>query len=234
MPLKHDGIKYPRMTEILSDCTDKSGPLTQWSANMVVEWIREHCKSNTYTDTKPYYNLNDEQLDEARFNFREVSQQALDIGSAVHDAIEVWLKTDKEPTIVCEQTLAAFVAFIEFADEHKLKPIELEYRLWMKDWCGMLDFYGEFDGSLYVLDWKSSKGFYRDMRIQVAGYRKAMEDCGFLVHGHGVVRLDKETGYPEFKDYSKFYEQDWQEFEMCKELYLHRHPRIRKQLNIPF
>lgn len=128
-----------------------------------------------------------------------------------------------------EKAFAAFTAFLEFADEHKLEPIELEKRIFMKNWCGMLDFYGKFDGQLYVLDWKSSKGFYRDMRIQVAGYRGAMQELGYQVDGHGVVRLDKETGHPEFKDYSKYYETDWEEFKISLQLYMIRHPRIALQ-----
>jgi hypothetical protein len=100
----------------------------------------------------------------------------------------------------------------------------------MSDWCGMLDFYGIIDDELWVLDWKTSAKLYRETRIQTAGYRWAIEGEGHLVHKHGALRLDKEDGTYEFKDYSKFYKQDANEFLLCKELYLVRHPRIVKQL----
>ena len=34
-----DGKKYPSVTHIIGECTDKSQALTQWAANQVVEWI---------------------------------------------------------------------------------------------------------------------------------------------------------------------------------------------------
>lgn len=86
--------KLPSVTTIIGDCTDKSEALTQWAANMVVEWIRQ----NTYeTGDVPEYLVGEEELNSARFHFRDVSKEALDIGSAVHKAIEYYFKTGKEP-----------------------------------------------------------------------------------------------------------------------------------------
>lgn len=77
-----DGRKYPSVTTILKDVTNNSAPLTQWAANMVVEWIRQNCGEHGY------YMMDDGDLDAARFHFRDVSQEALDTGSEVHAAIE--------------------------------------------------------------------------------------------------------------------------------------------------
>lgn len=86
------------MTEILSDCTDKSGALTQWSANMVVEWIKQNVPQRMVDKEEGlFFAVFEDELNNARFNFRDVSKKALDIGSAVHEAIEYWLKTGKEP-----------------------------------------------------------------------------------------------------------------------------------------
>ena len=67
------------------------------------------------------------------------------------------------------------------------------------------------------------------MRIQTAAYRGGWESQKHKVEGHGCVRLDKESGLPYFKDYSKFFEADWKEFLLSKDLYFARHPMIRKQ-----
>jgi len=38
-----DGIKFPRVTSIISDSTNKSNGLVQWSSNEAVRWIKENC-----------------------------------------------------------------------------------------------------------------------------------------------------------------------------------------------
>ena len=215
MPIENpeDNLKYPTVTEITSNVTDKSGALTQWAANMVVEWIRGNCKGGTVQ-----YIVTPEELDDARFNFRKVSKKALDIGSQVHEAIMQYFKTGKEPVDPPEQVANAFLAFLEFKDEHKLETMLVEERLFADDWCGQLDWYGLLDGKTYVLDWKSSKGHYRDMRIQAAAYRKLLIEGGYPCEGHGVVRLDKETGIPDFKDHTEHYQKDANEFFLSKML----------------
>ena len=122
-----------------------------------------------------------------------------------------------------------WIGFCAWFAEHKLETIETELRLWADDWCGMLDWYGIFDGGFYIWDWKTSKKLYHKDRIQVAGYRGEMEKRGMIVQGHGVLRLDKETGIFEARDYSKFYEKDLEEFNLIHDLYMIRHPRIAAQ-----
>jgi hypothetical protein len=122
-----------------------------------------------------------------------------------------------------------WIAFSAWYAEHKLETIETELRLWADDWCGQLDWYGVFDDKFYIIDFKTSKSLYHKDRIQVAGYRGECEKQGMTVQGHGVLRLDKETGAFEWRDYSKFYEKDLQEFQLIHDLYMIRHPIIAKQ-----
>ncbi len=104
-----------------------------------------------------------------------------------------------------------------------------------KNWAGTMDFYGYFNDKLYVIDWKSSKprnkktgkGIYPESRYQVAAYRSTQED----VSGCGVLRLDKETGMPDWNDTSKSYEEDLAVFQAMVDLYFIKHPRVRKAFN---
>ncbi|GAG76693.1 unnamed protein product, partial [marine sediment metagenome] len=89
-----------------------------------------------------------------------MSKRALDVGSAVHDAIRIWLVSGKEPVEPDDQVLAAFVAFLEFFEQHKMETIKTEERMFLSDWSGQFDWYGKFDDQLYILDWKSSKAHY--------------------------------------------------------------------------
>jgi len=92
---KHGEFEYPSVTTIIGDCTDKSRVLTQWSANQCVAWIKANCPKSP--GMIPHYKITEDQLNKARFEFRNVSDEALKIGSAVHAAIEEYLKTGKEP-----------------------------------------------------------------------------------------------------------------------------------------
>jgi len=228
---KKDGFEYPSVTTIISDCNPKDwGP--QWGANMVVEWIKKNCSLfNSDVDPESYYEVWESDLDNARFNFRNVSQEALDIGSAVHSAIEYYLKTGREPKIEHEKVLAGFVAFLEWKDEHKLLPLALEETVYGNCWGGQLDYRGMFNGKQYVIDFKTSKAIYpADMGPQIAAYRSTFDvrsDC--IIEGSGILRLDKETGLPEWKDFSKRYESDLNIFNKMVELYFARHPIIARK-----
>ena len=229
----------PSVTKIIGDCTDKSRALTQWSANSTVLHIKQHCiktKGNF-----PHYRVNDEQLNAARFNFRNISDTALEIGHAVHSAIEqylrieVCLKTSKEqhlqehlvnskdsdkknPSII-----AGFDAFLEWMDEHKVKPIAIEETVYGNYFAGTLDLRCNLNGVPYVIDFKTSKAIYaNDYGPQIAAYRSTFPD----VEGCGILRLDKETGLPEWKDFSDRYEKDLKVFNKMVELYMLRHKII--------
>jgi hypothetical protein len=243
MTLKHNNLKYPRMTEMLGevDGSAKFG-LMPWTARCAVEYIKENCKTSWVTSKEldldeDVWFVSDGTLQEAATHYKTVSQEALDVGSAVHEAIEVYFRDNQRryewPNAFSVgqlfQAANALCAFFEWEAKHELKTRRTEHRLWMKDWCGMLDWYGDFDDKRYIIDWKSSKTLYHKDRVQVAGYRWAMTEKGYTVDGHGVLRLDKESGEFEWRDYSKFYERDVEEFKLIHDLYMIRHPIIAGQ-----
>ena len=224
---KKDGLEFPSVTEIIGDATDKSGALTQWAANMTVKYIREYALCD---DDYGHYEMSDEMLDDARSNFLNVSKEALSVGSIVHDHIEKYLKNGDESYMDLEgDAFNAFTAFVEWTEKNEIKPVKLEHVIYSDYWAGMLDFLGMYNGKLYVIDWKTSKAFYPEMRYQVAAYRSVAKMEPFEVEGCGILRLDKETGEPFFKDTSKTYEKDLLIFNKMLELYLYRHPIIAKK-----
>jgi hypothetical protein len=111
-------------------------------------------------------------------------------------------------------------------------------------WAGTLDFVGYLNGKLYVIDFKTNKGkVYKEAHYQVAAYRScvvlveqdrytdgsyARSETEIRPEGCGVLRLDKETGMPEWKDTSKTYLQDLEVFNNMVTLYFSKHPRIAK------
>ena len=239
----------PSVTEIISDCTDKSGALTQWAANMCKLWIQENCDAlsdwDENNEERLYYEVFDSDLEKARFNFKTVSQKALDIGSEVHAKIELYLKEQLKgnhpsgynmaTTIEDEQAQNSFIAFLKWAEEHNVKPIRLEQTVYSHDglWAGTLDLNCWLNGKRYIIDFKTSKAFYPEHRYQVAAYRLAIEDETLheedFPEGCGILRLDKESGKPSWHDTSKTFEKDLRVFQAMFELYKLRHPIIIKR-----
>lgn len=213
------GVDVPSCTTITGQL-DKSGALTYWAAGSACDYICEQLKQHPDFGNNELFSY----IESARKNFRSVSKAAMDTGSRIHDAVEQYFKTGKEPFKPSDQVMSGFLAFLEWKDAHKVEPISLEHTVYGYDWAGTLDFYGLFDGRKYVIDWKSSKGVYDEMRYQVSGYRSAVGDC----EGCGILRLDKETGYPEWVDTSETYDDDLSVFNILTDLWWARNPKKRK------
>jgi len=251
----HDGLQKPSVTTILGAVDgSKATPLMQWAANEAVAWVRENCRYGECEFQgwgESIFHVCEDDLNEARFAYKQTSQIALDVGSEVHNAIEVHLRAQLQGTLsynfgkavanLSPQAANAFGAFLSWMDEHEVKPIALEQKVYGPTWAGTLDFVGWFDGKIYVIDWKTSKAFYKSMRQQVAAYRWAwMKGCvrqadkdysrnpEGIADGCGVLRIDKTTGEPEWKDCSKSYEKDLRIFNAAVEYYMLNCPRIAK------
>ena len=242
----------PSVTKIIGDCTDKSRVLSQWAANQVVAWVKLNCTKSK--GNFPHWKVNEEQLNQARFNFREVSDEALAVGSAVHAAIEDYLLTGKEPDTDHSQVVSGFMAFLKWMEEYKVEPIAVEEAVYGDYWAGTLDLrcwlqMKEWSmRKMYVIDFKTSKAIYaNDYGPQISAYRSAKQKelqeiwDGYdkenfsgiyeasLITGNAVVRFDKETGLPEWKDFSDRYEKDLKVFNKMVEFYMLRHKIIARK-----
>lgn len=228
MTVLYEDIKWPSPSNIISDSTPKEW-LAPWASLECQKWIEERCELKN-----DHYLLPKDKINEMRWSYKEKSSRALDVGSQVHDAIRMYLMAGTKPSNPDDQVKTAFNAFLDFEKQHEMKTLEMERRIFADNWCGMFDWYGEFDGKFTVIDFKTSSVFSREMRIQTAAYRYLILLKDPAIEANAVIRLDKESGIPEYKDYSKTYEDDIAEFMIAKELYFRRHPRIAKQFHKPF
>ena len=157
-------------------------------------------------------------VEASRKEFRKVSAKALDTGSAVHAAIERYIKTGDEPQAPSDQVLSAFLAFLEWQEKYQVKAINTEQTLYGDNFAGTCDLICTMvvDGKplKYLVDFKASKGVYEEMKYQIAAYR-SLTDC----KGCGILRLDKETGLPEWVDTSSTYEHDLRVFKLLADLW---------------
>ena len=238
----------PSVTEIIGDCTDGTPWAIPYGANQACDWIIENCaKSIDFVGDDCLIVYEDElrrkRKDEkdypnnARYAHKHHSQKALDIGSEVHNAIELFLK-DKISSVstgeelvgmmFCDQARYAFIAFLDWENEHNLKPISVEQTVYGDVdgycWAGTMDIECYLNDKRTVIDFKTSKDFYWDsMGPQIAAY-KSLTDVTHC----GILRLDKESGMPFYRDRTKYYERDLKIFKHMVRIYMLRHPKIAK------
>lgn len=190
--------------------------LISWASKMCYEYVKEH---SAYDNG--YYHIKDEDLELAKNAHTRKKEDAGDIGTLVHKAIEEWIKTEKEPELD-EQGMGMFNKFRAWATDNKVKFLASEKQVYnLKSfYAGTLDFICEIDGKKYIGDFKTSSGIYgREYFAQCAGYRYALEDMGDEEEYNGcvIVRCGKKGDF-EVK-YSYDHETDLEIFKSALSIY---------------
>jgi hypothetical protein len=213
----------PSVTQILG-VIDKSGPLTQWAANMTAEYIRAAIRPGLRYDEIQLGEI----IEQARFNFRTVSRGAKTVGQLAHEWIEAYLRarlqgTPELPLPINEQASKACRAAAAWIEQH-FKPIAMEHRLYSReyDFAGTLDVFGSVDGQLAIPDWKAAGAIYSEFRLQTAAYAQAWAEMhDERVPDRWVIRLDKDTGeFEAVKFPRESYRADLRGFLAAKTLHL--------------
>jgi hypothetical protein len=197
--------QYPSVTTIL-DILDKPA-LKQWAVNSACDYIKREAGWEIIESSEDLIDV----IEMARTEWKNISNDAMNIGSEIHDLIEKYIKDGRDAVGELKPEVEnGFLAFLEWEQENIEEWTESERTVFDPIACyaGTLDACAKLkNGKYYVIDFKSSKGFYSGYDMQIAAYRYAYEqEMKIRMDGMGVLRLDKETGLPEFKDYSKVYE----------------------------
>jgi len=229
--------KYPSVTSILSEYGNKDG-LIQWSANCVVDYIKDHLEDiRTGAMT-----IDDIDLDHAKQYYKEKSGEACNIGSSVHHYIEQWIKKELGLPYsfigVDAEAEKSVQAFYDWEKENNFLPYASEMTVYShaNRYAGTLDCLARVNGKIVVLDIKTSKRHDPINSVQIAAYRKALVEMIAtkradvpIPRGCAVLRLDKITGKPDYKDYSDKYKDHWQVFKrLIEAFYLFKKRRCGK------
>lgn len=207
--------KYVSVTTVLGDYD--TGGLMQWTADCAVRYIRENLLEDIYTG----WGDEDIDWDKAKHAYKEISKEATDIGTEVHDALESYIKRrlgleDIDDAIWAKGTaLKCTDGFLRWEAKNVGEYIasELTVHSDIHKYAGTLDCVCKLDGKLYIIDFKTSKKHYPKNAVQLAAYKVAYEEMtGLDVEGVGVLRLDKVTGEPDWKDYTKVVDRQFQTF----------------------
>ena len=195
------------VTSIISATVPKPA-LMAWGINTALDSLVQHAENHAFQHAVGFGEcvqavLVDELragVDAAKKARFKVSKEACNIGTEVHEAIEAWFKDGKYPEMLSEKARRALFGFEVFAKERGLKPIQVEVTVMptQHPYGGRADLICMMDGIKYLVDFKTSNGFYEpDMPLQLAAYAVP---CG--IKNVGIIRLDKADGHIEFKDYS--------------------------------
>ena len=227
MSYTYKGEQFPSVTTINGQL-DKSGALIPWSLNCYESKILDIMDRMHYNARGQYelatcaFNM---LLKQAKKEYKEVSKDAIDIGTQVHDAIEQYIKTGQDLRGELKPEVEnGFIAFLEWEADNVDKWLESEIKLvnYEDGYAGTYD--GTFihkKGYTVLVDFKTSKAIYDEYWLQNAAYREARnklegEHTIIFERGKGgtftynldnihidkvaVLRLDKETGMPEYKE----------------------------------
>lgn len=220
-------ITLPSVTTILG-IMDKSSALMGWATKCMQDYIIEKHQE---------YESIEELAKDARFNYKEMSKTALNIGSEVHRLIEIYIKTGKDTSFqnLPEEVENAFIAFLEWEKENVSEWIDSEQEIYDINigYAGTLDAVMKHkNGKIYVVDFKSSKAVYDEYKYQLSAYYEAYNQTAEIpADEFAILRLDKITGQPEWVTFPKFNQVRWRSFEtfqaITKVYYLLKNRRLK-------
>ena len=218
MAYTKNGVEYPAVTTILGQLEKPA--LTYWAANCAVDYIQGNL-DNLVNPSGPH--IRENILTNARTAFKDASTEAKDIGSHVHNMIEAYIKNKKVPEDVHDKAETGFLAFLEWEKLNRVEWLESELTLIseLHGYGGTCDAVAMVNGTKYLIDFKTAKGFYPEYDTQAAAYLQALlEEGRHPTCSHiGILRLDKETGIPEFKDVTQGWTQRARAFNALTEYY---------------
>ena len=221
---KKGGKDLPSVTEIISDATSQPW-MAPWATKEMLNAIQDVYDEKGYNDLPVLGELQD-----TRWAYKQVSKEASEIGTEVHDIIEFYFKNGELKEGSCDEANNAIDNFEIWNNKYKPRAIATEIKVYGNGWAGTADFMGWIEDRLWVLDWKTSKSHYPLQNgPQIAAYGSAIAKEA-EVSNLGIVRFDKVNKYTDkdFKDYTNKYDHYLRQWELMLELYMLRHPRICK------
>jgi len=190
---------------------DKSNALVPWASRITVEYLAKHTEE--LKDCTP--EKVKEILRNAKAEAKRVKDEAGAIGTEVHKVVEHYFKGEITEIQIQERPEAVqkcYGAFLSWAGEHRLEMLESETIVYndLLDYCGRLDWIGNVDGKLKLIDFKTGNGIYVQSKFQASAYVKAWERTRKWkgqeeksIEGAIILRFGKENGIYELHEMSR-------------------------------
>jgi len=193
---------YLTSVTAITGIIDKSRVLIPWAIGLTGAFLRkylEEAAANNFTKEELY-----SVIDEALVQHTVKKEEAADTGSQVHDlaqkigeALRDSQPIEDIPEDTPDEVKTGVFAFVNWIVDHNVKFLECERMVYSKKhkFVGITDAIIELDGKKYLIDYKTSKGVYNEMKYQLAGYTIAYEEeTGEKLDGQMIIHFNKETG----------------------------------------
>jgi len=232
MAYELNGVQYPSVTTI-TGILDKPA-LLSWASNCAVDHIKEHL--SIVQDTTDVHRAEDV-LEFARKAYAQKRDEAASAGTKVHHAIEAYIRGDAyEILLDCDEARAGFKAFLSWESKNHVEWLESEVAVFSETvgYAGRFDAIAMVNGHRYLIDFKTSKGVYDEMYMQLCAYRQAYNEMfpENPIENMAVLHLDKAKATPTFYPVEHEIERKTMTFNaMVRVYYLLKNRRLR---NNPF
>ena len=195
-----DGRKLPSVTTILGVLQKPA--LIPWAAKETAAAFKELIQEAIINDLD--LDLDAMEL-EAKKAHRKKKTEAMDIGTAVHNAIELWLESDGRmhpEEIANPEAQQGLKRFLEWGEQHTVKVLSYEQVVTdNRSYAGRFDMLAEVDGTVTLIDFKTSTGIWDEYWFQVAAYAACIEVAPDAV---AILRIDKTSGEFEYVSREKW------------------------------
>ena len=187
---------------------DKSRPLIYWAVGLSKDYLLSNLKDMIADDKGDRIVT---LIEEASKQHAQVKKAAADIGTQAHDWIERFIKakTKKDyPELPKDpQVYNGVSAFLKWVDEYDVKFLSSEKQVYSKkyQYAGIMDAEAVIKHKRCVVDFKTGKALYPEMRFQVAAYQAAVEEeSGVEYPGNKwLARFDKNTAEFEAREFAE-------------------------------
>ncbi len=130
-----------------------------------------------------------------RRKVEDILEEKSYIGTYVHELIESWLSGHYIVRLKDDYHRIGYNHFAQFYNWYKSHDITMEFveqSFSCKYFGGTVDFYGEIDGKKTIVDFKTSKGFYSSMFLQLSAYVYLLEQKGYEVEQVGILCINQD------------------------------------------
>lgn len=187
---------------------DKSRFLIPWAVGLTGAHLRSFLESATGPfQAEELYPVIEEALKQHEIKKTE----AASIGEQVHAYAESFAKACLAgvdlpgiPEGADERVIAGINGFLSWFTENHVEFMHAEKLVYSKahGFVGIADAIATVNGKKTLIDYKTSKGIYNEMRYQVAAYRMAYEEEHGSLEGALILHFDKETGLCNTKPFT--------------------------------
>lgn len=168
--------KYERQTGVTTyiGIIDKSFVLKTWVARIMAKFLHGVLQVRAITKFD---------IEEARNIHTQYLKDASDLGTKIHDWLEMFVKGQNPPMPEEAAVLTGVNSWLAWVEKHQAHFVAAEVMIYSKEYgyCGQADFvcyFGDEWSKLYLGDYKSSNGLYSGVMIQTAPYARGIEEMG--------------------------------------------------------